>query len=78
MEYTNIYQAKAQLSELVVQAADDHEVIIARDGTPIARITSFATKKRSIHFGVLKGKIEIDDGFDAPLPDDLIAAFAGQ
>ena len=29
-------------------------------------------------FGGLKGKVRIADDFDAPLPDDVIAAFEGR
>jgi hypothetical protein len=29
-------------------------------------------------FGGLKGKIRIADDFDAPLPDDVLAAFEGR
>ncbi len=30
-----------------------------------------------VSFGVLKGRVEVSDDFDAPLPDDVLAAFEG-
>ncbi len=80
MHTVNIYQAKTQLSKLVDQAAAGEEVIIARNGKPVARLTALLHKKekRTINFGALKGKGWIADDFDAPLPDDLLALFEGR
>ena len=74
----NIYQAKTQLSMLVDRAAAGHEVVIARGGKPAARLVQLEQPKRKIVFGVLKGKVRIPDDFDAPLPDEVLAAFAGR
>jgi antitoxin (DNA-binding transcriptional repressor) of toxin-antitoxin stability system len=74
----NIYEAKTQLSRLVDQAAAGDEVIIARGGKPIARLSQLTTPARQIRFGVLKGEVKVADDFDAPLPDEVIAAFEGR
>ncbi|MDE2081182.1 MAG: type II toxin-antitoxin system Phd/YefM family antitoxin [Burkholderiales bacterium] len=74
----NIYEAKTRLSELVDQASRGETVIIAKAGTPMAKLTPLASgPKRKLVFGLMKGKIEIADDFDAPLPDDVLAAFEG-
>ena len=52
----NIYEAKTQLSKLVDTAAQGEDVIIARNGKPIARITTLKPEKRPIRFGLLEGK----------------------
>jgi prevent-host-death family protein len=39
MSAINIYDAKAQLSKLVDQAAAGKDVVIARAGKPVARLT---------------------------------------
>jgi prevent-host-death family protein len=74
----NIYQAKTQLSKLVDLASSGTDVVIARAGKPIARLTSLKKEKRTINFGALQGKGWIADDFDAPLPDDLLAQFEGR
>lgn len=69
MAIVNIYEAKTRLSSLVDLAAGGEDVIIGRNGKPIARITALAPPKRSIRFGVLKGRVKVAADFDAPLPD---------
>ncbi|HEX7328986.1 MAG TPA: type II toxin-antitoxin system prevent-host-death family antitoxin [Casimicrobiaceae bacterium] len=68
MSIVNIYDAKTRLSSLVDLAATGEDVIIGRNGKPIARITALAPPKRTIRFGVLKGRIRVSNDFDAPLP----------
>ncbi|MDK9723253.1 MAG: type II toxin-antitoxin system prevent-host-death family antitoxin [Sterolibacteriaceae bacterium MAG5] len=74
----NIYEAKMQLSRLVDQAAAGEEVVIARGGKPVARLSRLEEPKAAIRFGVLKGRIKVAADFDAPLADDVIAAFEGR
>ncbi|HZV54287.1 MAG TPA: type II toxin-antitoxin system Phd/YefM family antitoxin [Rhodocyclaceae bacterium] len=74
----NIYEAKTQLSRLVDLAAAGEEIIIARGGKPVARLSQLAAPARKIRFGVLKGQVKVAADFDAPLPDDVIAAFEGR
>jgi prevent-host-death family protein len=78
METVNIYEAKAKLSKLISQAAAGDDVIIGRNGKPVARLTQIEEKKRVVRFGLLKGKIKIAKDFDEPLPDEIIAAFQGR
>ncbi len=74
----NIYEAKTQLSRLVDQAAAGEEIIIARGGKPVARLSQLAAPTRKIRFGVLKGQVKIPADFDAPLPENVIADFEGR
>ena len=74
----NIYEAKTQLSRLVDQAAAGEEIIIARGGKPVARLSRLVAPARKIRFGILKGQVKVAADFDAPLPDDVIAAFEGR
>ena len=74
----NIYEAKTQLSKLVDLAASGEDVVIGRAGKPVARITSLQASKRSIRFGVLKGKVKVANDFDAPLPVAVQAEFEGR
>jgi prevent-host-death family protein len=79
MQTVNIYEAKTQLSKLVDLTSSGTDVVIARAGKPVARLTSLKEKdKRLIGFGALKGKGWIAEDFDAPLPDELLAQFEGR
>lgn len=77
MQQVNIYEAKAHFSKYVELAESGQDVIIARGGKPVARLTAIETSKRAIRFGLLKGKVHVAADFDAPSPDDVLAGFEG-
>jgi len=79
MQTVNIYEAKTQLSKLVDLAASGTDVVIARNGKPVARLTSLNhNEKRPLVFGLLEGEGWIAEDFDAPLPDSVLAEFEGR
>ena len=79
VQTVNIYQAKTQLSKLVDLASSGTDVVIARAGKQIARLTSLKNKeRRKYSLGLLEGKGWIADDFDAPLPDEILAQFEGR
>ncbi len=78
MSVINIYDAKTQLSKLIEQAAAGKDVVIARGGKPVARLTRLDAPNRKLKFGVLKGKIKLAGDFDAALPDEIVAQFEGR
>lgn len=49
----NIAEAKAKLSALIEAAERGEEVVIARNGQPVARVSALAPG-RAIAFGILK------------------------
>jgi prevent-host-death family protein len=71
----NIFEAKTNLSKLIAKVEKGEDVIIARAGKPVVRLTRLEPPKKPIRFGGLKGKIWIEDDFDAPLPDEVLAEF---
>ena len=74
----NIYEAKTRLSELVEQAHAGETVIIAKAGTPMAKLVPLdAGPKRKIVYGLLKGQIEIADDFDTPMSEEELALWEG-
>lgn len=77
MQTINIHDAKTQFSKLIEAVVRGEQVVIARAGKPVARLTSISAKKSVRHPGALKGKISIADDFNAPLPDDVTFAFEG-
>ena len=75
----NLYEAKTQLSKLVERAHEGEEIIIAKAGRPLAKLVPLGRKRRRRRqFGGWEGKVWIADDFDAPLPDDIQAAFEGR
>lgn len=66
----NVHEAKSDLSKLLARAEAGEEIIIARAGTPVARLVALkpAPKRR---FGSWAGRFEIDDEeLLAPLSDE--------
>ena len=79
MKPVNIYDAKTRFSELIEKAAAGDDVVVSRNGRPVARITRLgAGEKRRIKFGTLKGKIKLSADFEASLPDEILADFEGR
>ncbi len=77
MKPVNIYEAKTRLSQLVDRAAAGEDVIIARAGRPVARLTRLAATGRKRRLGVLNGRFRIPDDFNRPLPASVLRAFEG-
>ena len=76
MRQINIHQAKTHLSQLIEDAVKGEEIIIAKAGKAMVRLTAIETlppRKK----GLLKGKIRISDDFDAPLPKQILESFEG-
>jgi len=64
----NVDEAKNQLADLITIASEGGEVIITRDGKPLARLVPVAqVKKRTA--GLNRGSIWTSKDFDEPLPD---------
>jgi prevent-host-death family protein len=78
LQTVNIYDAKTQLSKLVDLASSGTDVVIARAGKPVARLTALREEKRPIVFGLLEGEGWIADDFDAPLPEEIQMYFEGR
>jgi prevent-host-death family protein len=74
----NVYAAKAQLSRLLDRAAKGEEVVITRHGRPVAKLVPAGSARSERRLGALRGRIRIGKDFDAPLPDDVLAAFEGR
>jgi prevent-host-death family protein len=77
MQTINIHEAKTQFSKLIEAVAEGKQVVIARAGKPVARLVAIEMKQSIRKAGALKGKINISDDFDSPLPNDIISAFEG-
>jgi prevent-host-death family protein len=69
-----VHEAKTRLSELLRAVAAGQEVEILRNGDPVARLVSVRPRTRR-RFGHDEGVFEVPSDFDAPLSDDVLAAF---
>lgn len=71
----NIHEAKTNFSKLINLALSGEDVIIAKDGTPIIKLTPYTVEESKRKSGQLKGILHISDDFDAPLPKDVLDTF---
>lgn len=62
----NIYEAKTQLSKLVERVETGEEIVLARNGRPVARIVPLQRRTEPRQPGGWEGKIWIADDFDDP------------
>jgi prevent-host-death family protein len=79
MSTVNIHAAKTHLSRLVEEAAAGEEIIIAKAGTPLAKLGPLgpANRKRR-RLGTLAGRLKVPADFDAPLASNLLDEFEGR
>ena len=79
MEVVSMHQAKSSLSNLVKRAAAGETILIGAYGKAEAKLVAAnETERPPNRIGLMKGKIKMADDFDAPLPDDIQAAFEGR
>ena len=78
MKQVNIHQAKTELSRLVERVEAGEEIIIARAGRPVAKLTPITKAPGRRRLGPLDGRFKIPDDFNAPLPESVIRAFGGR
>ena len=77
METVNVHEAKTNLSRLLARVEAGEEVIIARNGKPVARLVA-VQKRGKRQPDTLKGKIVIPDSFFDPLPEEELKAWEGE
>jgi prevent-host-death family protein len=65
----NVYEAKTQLSKLLEQVEAGDEIVIARNGRPIARLIPLQRSRPHRVPGGWKGKVWIAPDFDEPDPE---------
>ncbi len=75
MSTVNIHEAKTQFSKLIARVEAGEEIIIARDGTPVARLLAVRQRPPKRIPGRDKGLYTVPEDFDAPLPGDILAEF---
>jgi prevent-host-death family protein len=77
MRAVNVHEAKTHLSRLLERVAAGEEIVIARNGKPVAKLVGIQEDLSPRTFGSMRGQIKLADDFDAPLPPEILAQFAG-
>ncbi|MDR2837009.1 MAG: type II toxin-antitoxin system Phd/YefM family antitoxin [Azonexus sp.] len=73
----NMLEAKSALSRLVVAAERGEEVILARDGKPVAKIVRYEAPKVKLP-GVWKDKVKLSPDWDSRETNAEVAALFEQ
>lgn len=68
----NVYEAKTTLSKLLLEVERGEEILIGRNGEPVAKLSPVKREKRQL--GAARGQIWIADDFDET-PEDIIDDF---
>ena len=73
----DIQAAQTNLSRIVDDVAAGAVVIIEKAGQPMARLIPMSAPTTAKTLGMLHGKIEVPDDFNAPLHLKTLAPFEG-
>ncbi len=71
----NIHEAKTHLSRLLEKVAAGEDIIIAKGGRPIARLTALPHAFPKRIPGTAKGKVILSKHFAKPLPERVLRLF---
>ncbi len=74
MPVLNVHQAKSSLSRLLAMVEQGEEVVIMRNGKPVADLVRHrASGHRTL--GALAGSVQLPEGWDAPMTDEQAEQF---
>ncbi|HIK05064.1 MAG TPA: type II toxin-antitoxin system prevent-host-death family antitoxin [Trichormus sp. M33_DOE_039] len=78
METVNIHYCKTNLSRLLSRLELGEKIIIFNRDIPIAKLVPFhISSNRRASLGMDRGGFIVPEDFDAPLPEEILAAFGG-
>lgn len=75
MAIVNMHDAKTHFSRLITRVESGEEIIIAKAGSPVARLVPLIARIAKRSPGTARGRIVIDEGFFEPLPEDVLKDF---
>ncbi|MBI5102159.1 MAG: type II toxin-antitoxin system Phd/YefM family antitoxin [Nitrospirae bacterium] len=76
MNTVNIHEAKTHLSSILKRVESGEEILIAKAGHPIARISPLSPASGKRRPGSAKGRLVVSETFMDPLPPDVLDEFA--
>ena len=78
MTQVGMHEAKTKLSQLVQRAEAGEDIVIARNGKPVARLVpvAAAASLASVR-GAWRGQVQLADDFDE-LPEDIADALGAR
>ncbi len=79
MQTVNLFHAKTHLSKLIEQivSGEENEIIIARNGKPVARVLPITQPDTSRRIGIAKDEFVVPDDIDQS-NDDIARLFTGE
>lgn len=78
MAQVGMHEAKTKLSQLVERAEAGEDIVIARNGKPVARLVPvIGSASLAAVRGAWRGRVHIADDFDE-LPDDIADALGAR
>jgi prevent-host-death family protein len=75
MTQVNVHDAKTHFSKLLARVEAGEEVVVARDGKPVAKLVRLAPKLPPREPGIDKGRFVVPDTFTDPLTDEELKLF---
>jgi prevent-host-death family protein len=63
----SIAEAKNRLTELIRAVEAGEQVVITRNGKPVAQLTPPPPERRMVQFGGMKDRIKLLPGWDDPI-----------
>lgn len=75
MVQVNIHEAKTRLSQLLARVEAGEEIIIARAGRPVARLSAIKPVQPGRRLGRDKGLFQVPEDFNEPLPSNVLDEF---
>jgi len=75
MKVINVHEAKTHLSSLLAQVESGEEIIIAKAGRPVAKLSRISPAKKKRVAGTAKSLIKIKSGFEEPLQEEVLKDF---
>jgi prevent-host-death family protein len=74
----NVHEAKTNFSKLLQRVALGEEVVIAKAGTPVAKLVPFDQQPKARIFGSAKGQFTVPDDFNEPDPEIEALFYEGE
>lgn len=74
MTTVGVHETKTNLSKLLRRVSAGEEIVITRNGEPLAKLVPVERGGRRV-LGIDDGRFEVPADFDAPLPGEILDAF---